>query len=325
MRGITWGQRQFGRTWRWLVSLLRELRGGEVCVGRDVAVCCQPWWRCHDNLVSGHWEEDSTGTVRESSKPDCFPFEWLSHTKECRQYLERKEKAGLDRPESYGFSSLCQACAVEAISFTIVSSEAFVVLAFTSTTLLQGSSMAGTTLTVYVGLTPSDAEKIFKEHQAVQPHWKDRLGLKSTALEARTRVVFVAQTWGGGLPHFELECQFFVCISKIHLSHKCRPSSAATTRILKEGTSRRSERTRLHLLRMASPIWLYFDGKEKSFRNKCIHGMFGNCLFACLQVLEKLRAIGEGWYQYFGPLEAEGRASDGTLLYTIDAECHGII
>ena len=22
--------------------LLRELRGGEVCVGRDVAVCCQP-------------------------------------------------------------------------------------------------------------------------------------------------------------------------------------------------------------------------------------------------------------------------------------------
>ena len=42
--------------------------------------------------------------------------------------------------------------------------------------------------------------------------------------------------------------------------------------------------------------------------------MFGNCLFACLQVLEKLRAIGEGWYQYFGPLEAEGRASDGTLL-----------
>ena len=96
----------------------------------------------------------------------------------------------MDRPESYGFSSLCQAWAVEAISFTIVSSEAFVVLAFTSTTLLQGSSMAGTTLTVYVGLTPSDAEKIFKEHQAVQPHWKDRLGLKSTALEARTRVVF---------------------------------------------------------------------------------------------------------------------------------------
>ena len=25
---------------------------------------------CYDNLVSGHWEEDSTGTVRESSKPD---------------------------------------------------------------------------------------------------------------------------------------------------------------------------------------------------------------------------------------------------------------
>ena len=96
----------------------------------------------------------------------------------------------MDRPESYGFSSLCQAWAVEAISFTIVSSEAFVVLAFTSTTLLQGSSMAGTTLTVYVGLTPSDAEKIFKEHQAVQPHWKDPSGLKSTALEARTPVVF---------------------------------------------------------------------------------------------------------------------------------------
>ena len=97
----------------------------------------------------------------------------------------------MDRPESYGFSSLCQACAVEAISFTMVSSEAFVVLACRSTTLLQGSSMAGTTLTVYVGLTPSDAQKIFKEHQAVQPHWKDRWGLKSTALEARTRVVFL--------------------------------------------------------------------------------------------------------------------------------------
>ena len=190
MRGITWGQRQFGRTWRWLVSLLQQLRGGEVCARRDVAVCCQPWWRCNGAVVSGVWEEDSTGTVRESSKPDCFPFEWLSHTKECRQYLERKEKAGLDRPESYGFSSLCQACAVEAISFTIVSSEAFLVLAFTSTALLQGSSMAGTTLTVYIGLTPSDAEKIFKEHQAVQPHWENRWGLKSTALEARTPVVF---------------------------------------------------------------------------------------------------------------------------------------
>ena len=53
--------------------------------------------------------------------------------------------------------------------------------------------------------------------------------------------------------------------------------------------------------------------------------MFGNFLFACRQVLEKLKAIGDGWYQYFGPLEAEGRALDGTLLYTIDAECQSII
>ena len=53
--------------------------------------------------------------------------------------------------------------------------------------------------------------------------------------------------------------------------------------------------------------------------------MFGNCLFACLQVLEKLKAIGEGWYQYFGPLEAEGRAPDGTLLCTIDAERQSIM
>ena len=45
--------------------------------------------------------------------------------------------------------------------------------------------------------------------------------------------------------------------------------------------------------------------------------MFGNCLFACLQVLEKLRAIGEGGYQYFGPLEAEGGCRMGARLQSL--------
>ena len=90
---------------------------------------------------------------------------------------KEKKKVCLDRLESYGVFSFCQACEVAAISFRMGSSEAFLVLACRSTTLLQGSSMAGTTLTVYVGLTPSDAQKIFMEHQAVQPHWKGRWGL----------------------------------------------------------------------------------------------------------------------------------------------------
>ena len=30
--------------------------------------------------------------------------------------------------------------------------------------------------------------------------------------------------------------------------------------------------------------------------------------------------IGEGWYRFYGPLEAESRASDGTLLYKVDSE-----
>ena len=221
VRGITWGQRQFGRTWRWLVSLLQQLRGREVCARRDFAVCCQPWWRCNGTIVSGAWEEDSTGAVRESSKPDCFERSlgggfnrncpriiqtrlfsfWMIVSHQNLQNIARKRRKSLFGQARELRFFLCQACArpvVEAISFRMGSSEAFVVLACRSTTLLQGSSMAGTTLTLYVGLTPSDAHKILMEHQAVQPHWKDRWGLKTTAMEARTRVFFChVLMWAG--------------------------------------------------------------------------------------------------------------------------------
>ena len=129
---------------------------------------------------------------------------------------------------------LCQACArpvVEAISFRMGSSEAFVVLACRSTTLLQGSSMAGTTLTLYVGLTPSDAHKILMEHQAVQPHWKDRWGLKTTAMEARTRVFF--------LPRFDVSWNLnSVLAYETHVFSSDRFTYACTVPVWK--TSRRT-------------------------------------------------------------------------------------
>ena len=179
----------------------------------------------------------------------------VSHQRWLKMF--RKRRLVWTGPRALVFSSLCQAYIVEAILFTMVNSEAFVVLVRTSTTLLQGSSMAGTTLTVYVGLTPSDAQKIFKERQAVEPHWRQRWGLKSTALEARTRLVCLCHnfTWAA-MSILSLD------FKRIHLSQKCRPSSAAATRISKEVTSRISALTRLLSLRMASAIWLYFDSKE---------------------------------------------------------------
>ena len=40
--------------------------------------------------------------------------------------------------------------------------------------------MEATTLTLYVGLTPSDATKLFDQRLPVAPHWADRWGLKTT-------------------------------------------------------------------------------------------------------------------------------------------------
>ena len=43
--------------------------------------------------------------------------------------------------------------------------------------------MAGTTLTIYVGLTVSDAERLFAEHLPLKPHYMHRWGLKPTVTE----------------------------------------------------------------------------------------------------------------------------------------------
>ena len=46
--------------------------------------------------------------------------------------------------------------------------------------------MEATTLTLYVGLTPSDATKLFDQRLPVAPHWADRWGLKTTPKQARS-------------------------------------------------------------------------------------------------------------------------------------------
>lgn len=44
--------------------------------------------------------------------------------------------------------------------------------------------MASTSLTLFVGLTPADSERLFEEEDAaIEPHWKGRWGLKRTPLE----------------------------------------------------------------------------------------------------------------------------------------------
>ena len=67
--------------------------------------------------------------------------------------------------------------------------------------------MAGTTLTTYVGLTMSDAERLFTEHLPLKPQYMHRWGLKPTVTEVPLANATVL-SW----------CEFK---SRMHILHVC--------------------------------------------------------------------------------------------------------
>ena len=73
--------------------------------------------------------------------------------------------------------------------------------------------MASTSLTLFVGLTPADSQRLFEEEDAaIEPHWKGRWGLKRTPLEvgndAKRKAVIQCVAYQQSSAHVKLSRQF---------------------------------------------------------------------------------------------------------------------
>ena len=73
--------------------------------------------------------------------------------------------------------------------------------------------MASTSLTLFVGLTPADSQRLFEEKDAaIEPHWKGRWGLKRTPLEvgndAKRKAVIQCVAYQQSSAHVKLSRQF---------------------------------------------------------------------------------------------------------------------